>query len=170
MMGQKVCDPDGLESHRPEVAGLGWFAIETTLVSPKRTTWVEGHLADPWTSISVKGYEIHMGCTTAQEEMMPLAIVRDTSGSDWRPDGTVLKDMAVAGTYLHGILDNEGFREYWLNGVRERAGVRPMRSTLSVAALRDRAYDRLATAVRGHLRMDLLYAAIGMGPTTAKKN
>ncbi|NMP23885.1 cobyric acid synthase [Sulfobacillus harzensis] len=166
MLGQVVRDPDAFESHRLEVPGLGWAPIETTLVSPKRTIWVEGQLAGPWTSVPIKGYEIHMGQTISVGNTAPLAAVRAAGETKWRPDGIVLEDMAVVGTYLHGILDNQGFRELWLNQVRQRAGVGPKRSTLSVAALRDRAYDRLATAVRGHLRLDLLYTAMRMGQDT----
>lgn len=160
MLGQVVRDPDAFESHRSEVPGLGWAAMETTLVSPKRTVWVEGRLAGPWASIAVKGYEIHMGRTIVSGDTVPLATVRAGDEREWRSDGIVLDDFAVVGTYLHGILDNSGFRELWLNQVRRRSGRDPQRSTVSVDVLRERAYDRLATVVRGHLRLDLLYAAM----------
>ena len=166
MLGQVVRDPDAFESHRLEVPGLGWVPIATTLISPKRTVWVEGHLTDPWTSVPIKGYEIHMGRTISVGDTAPLATIHAAGETQWRPDGIVLEDMAVVGTYLHGILDNQGFRELWLNQVRQRAGGDPKRSTVSVAALRDRAYDRLATAVRGHLRLDLLYAAMQLEKNT----
>lgn len=170
MLGQVVRDPEAFESHRAEVPGLGWIPVETTLVSPKRTVWVEGRLADPRTPIPIKGYEIHMGRTIPVGNMAPLAVVRAVGEAEWQPDGVVLEDMTVVGTYLHGILDNQGFRELWLNQVRQRAGVDPMRSALSMAALHDRAYDRLATAVRGHLRLDRLYAAMGLGENTMKES
>ena len=35
-----------------------------------------------------------------------------------------------------------------------------------MTALREQAYDRLATAVRGHLRMDFVYAAMRLGQNT----
>ena len=170
MLGQVVRDPGALESHRSEVLGLGWVPVETTLVSPKRTEWVEGCLAAPWASIHIKGYEIHMGRTIPVGATAPLAAVRAAGEMDWRSDGVVLDEMAVVGTYLHGIFDNQGFRELWLNQVRERAGVGPEQSTMSVAALRDRAYDRLAAAVRGHLRLDRLYTAMSLGDNAMKES
>ncbi|MDA8206075.1 MAG: cobyric acid synthase [Thermaerobacter sp.] len=167
MLGRVVRDPDALESSRREVAGLGWLPIETTLASPKRTAWVQGHLAGPWAGVPVKGYEIHMGRTDSIGNVAPLASVRAAGEEEWRSDGVVTDDMKVIGTYLHGILDNQGFRELWLNHVRQRAGVGPASAVLSITALRNHAYNRLATAIRGHLRLDLLYASMGLDETIA---
>lgn len=162
MLGMVVRDPDQLESHRVKVPGLGWAPHETTLVSPKRTQWVQGHLTDPWSAIPVKGYEIHMGRTVPIGDSKPFATVHPTGDALGRPDGIVIGQMAVVGTYLHGVLDNQGFRELWLNQVRRRAGRDLQPSTLSVDDLREKAYDRLATAVRGHLQLDLLYDVVGL--------
>ena len=167
MLGRVVRDPDALESSRREVAGLGWLPIETTLASPKRTAWVQGHLAGPWAGVPIKGYEIHMGRTDSIGNAAPLASVRAADEEEWRSDGVMADDMKVIGTYLHGILDNQGFRELWLNHVRQRAGIGPAKSVLSITALRDHAYNRLATAVRGYLRLDLLYASVGLDETSA---
>ncbi len=161
MLGQVVRDPQGFESYRETVAGLGLLPMETELVSPKRTIWVHGYLAGPYTSIPVKGYEIHMGQSRFVEDIDPLALVGPPDGPA-QSEGAVVNGMAVVGTYLHGLLDNQGFREIWLNMVRQRIGAKPVHSGLSVAEVREQAYDRLATAVRGHIRMDLLYAAVGI--------
>lgn len=168
MLGQVVRDPQGLESYRGEVAGLGLLPMETELVSPKRTTWVHGYLADPFSSIPVKGYEIHMGQSRFVKDMQPLAWVGPADGPA-QSEGAVINGMVLAGTYLHGLLDNQGFREIWLNMVRQRVGVKPAHSTLSVAEVRERAYDRLATAVRGHLRLDLIYEAMGINQANLKE-
>lgn len=167
MLGQVVRDPDGFESHRLEVPGLGWVPMATTLVFPKRTVWVKGHLADPWRSVPIKGYEIHMGRTVSVGDTVPFATIQAEGETQCRPDGIVLENMAVVGTYLHGILDNQSFRELWLNHIRQRLGAHPKRSTVSVAVLRDQAYDRLATVVRGHLRLDLVYAAMRIDQNTS---
>jgi adenosylcobyric acid synthase len=162
MLGKVVRDPAEFESRRGEVPGLGWVPVETTLVSPKRTRWVEGRLVEPWSSVSIKGYEIHMGRTISTGGAKALASIHAVGDAQFRPDGIVIGEMAVVGTYLHGILDNQGFRDLWLNQVRRCTGVDLKQSVLSVDALREHAYDRLATAVRGHLRLDLLYDVMGL--------
>lgn len=165
MLGHVIRDPEHLESYRQEVAGLGWLNEETTLVAPKRTTWVEGHLSDPWGSLPVKGYEIHMGRTRSTGHSTPLALVREIESAPWHAEGAVQDDLAVTGTYLHGILDNQAFRELWLNRIRRQSGIDHAQTKIFVEDLRERAYDRLATVVRGHLRMDVLYAAMGLAET-----
>lgn len=160
MMGQVVRDPKSMESPHPEALGLGWIPMETTLIWPKQTRWVQGFLADPADSLPISGYEIHMGRTTPLSESHPLAKIRSTSESDWRLEGAVLDEMAVVGTYLHGILDNQEFRERWLNRIRQHVGLDAMSSTVSVDDMRERAYDRLATVVRGHIRLDVVYQAL----------
>ncbi len=163
MLGQVVRDPEGFESPRAEVMGLGWLPIDTTLVSPKRTTWVRGHLVDAWGGHPVAGYEIHMGRSNATAEGMPLAVVRAQDDEATHLEGSVTADGKVAGTYLHGILDNPGFRERWLNRIRHTVGLTEHPTAVaSIEAIREQAYDRLATMVRGHLRLDIVYKALGL--------
>ena len=92
----------------------------------------------------------------------PLASVRGVDEADWHAEGAVLGQLDVTGTYLHGILDNQGFRELWLERVRNGAERGAARSTLSPGANRERQYDRLAAAVRGHLRLNVVYQAMGL--------
>ncbi|NMP24878.1 cobyric acid synthase [Sulfobacillus harzensis] len=165
MLGLVVRDPEAFESHRGAVAGLGWIPTETTLLSPKRTTWVEGRLAPAWGGSPVKGYEIHMGHSRLLEPVGSLAQVRaQRDMHDWS-EGAVLGDLDVVGTYLHGILDNTGFRELWLNRARRQTGAPAVHTRISVSEMREQAYDRLATLVRGHLRLDELYEAMGLHPS-----
>jgi len=165
MMGQVVADPLHLESEAAAVPGLGWLPIETTLTAPKRTTWVEGHLASSAAPVVVKGYEIHMGRTRALAPVAPLATVQAPDEPGPRLEGAVSANLT--GTYLHGVLDNDGFRALWLREVRNQAGPLEPTVAVSAAAMREEAYDRLATAVRGHLRLSTLYAALGLTPPAA---
>lgn len=166
MLGEVVRDPEGLESTQSEIAGLGWLPIATTLMSPKRTVWVKGHLSDAWGGHPVAGYEIHMGRSQPIRDVSPLAEVLSLDGAILRREGSVTDDKQIVGTYLHGILDNPGFRDQWLNRVRQTVGMEPRERTtepMSMQDLREEAYDRLATMVRGHLQLDVIYQAMGLG-------
>lgn len=46
MLGRRLVDPDGVESDRPEVPGLGLFPAETVFACEKRTERVAGFVAD----------------------------------------------------------------------------------------------------------------------------
>ncbi len=165
MLGTSVRDPHGLESIQPEVRGLGWLPIETTLTAPKRTVWVRGQLTESWGGHSIAGYEIHMGRSHPTHGVNALAEVREAESGDTHPEGAVTGDMSVVGTYLHGILDNPGFRTVWLDRVRHTAGLSDAGAKMtgiSMEEVREEAYERLATMVRGHLRLDLVYQAMGL--------
>lgn len=163
MLGRSVRDPDGLESSQEEVLGMGWLPFETTLTAPKRTVWVRGRLAESWGGHPIAGYEIHMGRSQLRHEISSLAEVREADDETTHPEGAVVGDMNVVGTYLHGILDNSGFRGVWLNHVRRRVGVPESNAPgVSMQRVREEAYERLATMVRGHLRMDLVYQAMDL--------
>jgi len=126
---------------------------------------VQGNLEGAFASIPVSGYEIHMGQSLGLSGYQPFATVRQTFDRVTRPDGAVNADGTVMGTYLHGIFDNDAFRRAWLHQVRERFGISPPASSeLSMADTRARAFDRLATVVREHLEMDVLYRMLGHPP------
>ena len=67
MMGQKIMDPEKIESDLNEISGLGLLDIETVMKSDKTTTQykntvknVSGILAGT-EGMEIKGYEIHQG-------------------------------------------------------------------------------------------------------------
>lgn len=169
MLGRAVRDPERLESSREVVEGLGWMTMDTTLRSPKRTTWVSGRLAGAWGGIPVAGYEMHMGQSRWQgSRPAPLAEVKGPGEVAWRDEGAVLDAGAVIGTYLHGIFDDGGFRDWWLQLVRRRRGMSAApRPALPMAAVKEEAYDRLAAVVRAHLAMPAIYRALAVEPRGA---
>jgi adenosylcobyric acid synthase len=165
MLGKEVRDPEGHESSIPVCKGLDWLPVVTTLEREKTTVLVQGHLEGAFAPIPVSGYEIHMGQSLGLSGYQPFATVRQTTDDVTRPDGAVNADGTVMGTYLHGIFDNDAFRQAWLNQVRERFGISPpVSSELSMASTRAQAFDRLATVVREHLEMDAVYRMIGHPP------
>jgi len=119
MLGERIRDAhvEGT-GDRQVVEGVGRLPVETTFSADKRVeavTWdVSG--AGPLAGVdgSVSGYEIHMGDTRALTPVdRPLG-----------PDSAAVE--TVAGTYLHGLFENPGVREAFVDAVYDAAGrVRP---------------------------------------------
>jgi len=99
LLGKQLLDPDEIESG--SVAGLGLLDVTTTLAAQKTTRqcqarWLpEGQL--------LAGYEIHHGQTSAG----PLAEPHLDEGLGWQQGN-------ICGVYVHGLLENTAYRQWWL--------------------------------------------------------
>ncbi|QSO47495.1 cobyric acid synthase [Alicyclobacillus mengziensis] len=170
MLGIEVHDPEHLESEIDTSSGLGFFDAVTTMYADKTTVLVEGEFAGEFTGIPVKGYEIHMGVTKFSGTRNPLAMTYrvysdgvHTSPSDSPiPEGQISTDGRITGTYLHGLLHNDIFRNAWLNRIRRNKGLPLQEKVTNVRAVRSEEFDRLAQVVRTHLDMSKLYDVLGL--------
>ncbi|WP_438446575.1 cobyric acid synthase [Gorillibacterium sp. sgz5001074] len=168
MLGRRLLDPERLESDREETDALGLLPSETVFTPDKRTVRVAGTAEVPGAAglpYPIRGYEIHMGRTRYVEpEPHPFRIAR--TGPDGMPeepphgDGAAAFGGKVWGTYVHGILHNDGFRRCWLDKLRTARGWEPVRETLDLQSRREAAFDRLAGHVRAHLDMERIYEMI----------
>ena len=108
MLGRRVADPDGIEGPPGHADGLGLLEVETTMTGDKRSTTVEAvHVP---TNQRFGGYEIHIGRSEGADRVRPFARV------DGQDEGAISPDGRVAGSYLHGMFRNDGFRAAWLGG------------------------------------------------------
>ena len=161
MLGERLIDEEGVEAE-PGTAlpGLGLLPIETRFSAGKTTERASGEVvaaAGPWAEaagLPVEGYEIHMGESTPPRgsAVQPLL----TLGSE--PDGAITADGRVAGTYLHGLLHNDGLRAVLLRALGRRDGA----AGASEEERREQAFDRLAAVVREHLDMQQVRTLVGL--------
>ncbi|HEX9078125.1 MAG TPA: cobyric acid synthase [Desulfuromonadaceae bacterium] len=168
MLGQRVLDPDGVESAVPEAAGLGLLPVETRMLAKKETHQARAHLEGGGLALAdgndavVTGYEIHMGRTTHLEAPRPFSrIFRRGTSPVAVEDGSVSPDGRIFGTYLHGLFDNAPFREGYLNRIRRAKGL-PLRKE-SGETTRPDPFERLADHLESHLDMPRLLAICGVG-------
>ena len=159
MLGERLVDDEGVEAAPgTEVAGLGLLPVETRFVAGKTTRQASGEVraaAGPWAGaagLAVTGYEIHMGQHAGEAGAAPLLTL------DGRPDGAVSPDGRIAGTYLHGLLHNDGVRAALLRALGRHEGGE---SGVAFAERREAAFDRLAAVVREHLDMARVNALVG---------
>lgn len=169
MLGLTLRDPLHVESEHDEVEGLGFFPAETVFAAEKRTEQVVGFAADSFggdSAYAIEGYEIHMGHTRFLEPVRQpfrIGLAQDGDNRELHPEGCMSPDGAVWGTYVHGILHNDGLRRDWLNRLRSDKGWEPLPCTVFYRERREAAFDRLASHVRSHLDMKRIYAMMTEG-------
>ena len=161
ILGERLVDDEGVEA-APGTAlpGLGLLPLETRFSAAKTTQRASGEVAasaGPWAEaagLPVEGYEIHMGDSAATGEgaMRPLLHLGG------RPDGAISPDGRIAGTYLHGLLHNDGLRAALLRALGRRAAG----AEAPEDERREQAFDRLAAVVREHLDMQRVRALVGL--------
>ncbi len=145
MLGNEIID-SGIEgtSGACTIKGLGLLDVYTQFQKyEKKTRQVEksvtgnGKILGAIKGQSVKGYEIHMGETRGE---------RPAFGDD----GSVSQNGLVIGTYLHGIFDNDNFRNSLLGYLYDQKGLLYQNRTVG------NGIEELAGFIGSHLNMDLI--------------
>jgi adenosylcobyric acid synthase len=151
MLGKEIVDC-GIEDTVGTVPGLGLLdavtrfdLYEKRTVQVKKTVTGIGPILEKIRGQEISGYEIHMGVTSPKGE------------SAFGDDGAVAGNGLVIGTYLHGIFENENFKNAFLdylyscrNLVRDRA------------TPEGKGFDELASAVEGELDMKTIWQMLGL--------
>ena len=173
MLGQKIMDPEKVESNLKEISGLGLLDIETVMETDKITTQyrntiknVSGILRGT-EGMEIKGYEIHQGYSYLVNEKSEknnnlgniLKNDTDCLFGDEKLKGTVKGN--VAGTYIHGIFDNSEFTNHFLNEVRKLKGFDRIDEDFSYSDYKNREYDKLAEVLRENLDIKKIYEIMG---------
>lgn len=152
LLGQSIADPHHIESQGGAVSGLGLLDFDTVLEQEKTLTLKTGvHLAS---GCAIRGYEIHHGVTHGQNE----SLLELGSGEK---AGVVSQTGHIWGSYLHGIFDADPFRRWFINGLRAKQNLAPLKEVQAGYDL-EPAFDRLATAVRDQLDMQRIYTILGL--------
>lgn len=101
MLGKSLSDPDGMEGAPAQAEGLGLLDVETHFAAKKTVTPWQGQ----YEGAAVTGYEIHLGLSHGPDRARPLL----QSGHEG--EGACSADGLVWGTYIHGLLANDHFRQ-----------------------------------------------------------
>jgi len=164
MLGKEIVDENGMESEGRgrSIKGMGLLPVKTFFASEKARNRVEGYTGtfegklQKISGKKVSGYEIHMGCSERSEEKATSFFAHDG-----KEDGCV--KGSVAGTYLHGLFDEEEFREAFLDMICEEKGIdRTGEEELTYEQYREAQYDKLADILRESLDMEEIYRVLGL--------
>jgi adenosylcobyric acid synthase len=164
MLGERLLDPEGVDSEEKELKGLGLLPAVTVFEKDKITQQAyarveanSGLLAGT-SGIEISGYEIHMGRTEVKGK--PAMCITTRSGNPTEvPEGATDQGGWVVGTYLHGLLKNDRFRRRILNNLAERKGVKLPEPTYMTP---DKEYDSLADTIRQNIDLNLLYQILDL--------
>ena len=151
ILGEKLLDPQSVESEFPETEGLKKLPLVTVMEKKKTLR----HTSSVTRSgLPVHGYEIHHGQTHCVNSN-GLSVM-------YAPDGREIGYEApgILATYLHGIFDDDKFRRQFLNSIRQRKGWDALPQTCEYGF--EKALNRLADHVRGRIDLDKLYRKMGL--------
>jgi adenosylcobyric acid synthase len=155
MLGKKIADPFRVESTIGEAGGLGLLDSETVLGKEKNTFQVSGKVVFGKKEFDVRGYEIHMGETTVKGA--PFAAITERNGVQVAvADGCASVDGRAFGTYIHGIFDNDGFREALLEGLGAGGG------TVAFSAAKEASLAKLARLFEENVEIDDILRVAGL--------
>ena len=167
MLGVAIDDPHGIEASGT-VDGLGLLPIRTTMKPDKITRQAFGEVVAPVVfgkslqGVAVQGYEIHVGETEYQPGAVPFSrIVRSGPLRDEVLDGCTHLNGRIVGTYLHGILNDDGFRHALLCAARSACGLAPV-EVVAWKQLREREFERLAQTVASAIDLKLLLSFVSL--------
>jgi adenosylcobyric acid synthase len=166
MLGKKILDPQGMESEKKEVDGLGLLNVVTEFALEKSTSQVRARvIADTGLLAGTKGqelngYEIHMGQTRSEEKTNAFQIIETPQGKADYTDGVLNAQGMILGTYMHGLFHNDDFRQTFLNNLRRHWGVEESKGGTTA---KEPQYDRLAELVRQSLNMTEIYRIMEAG-------
>ena len=167
MLGQQIVDECQAEASG-NLLGMGFLPVRTTFSREKVTRQSRGKTTtgqtDSWWHTlpvnKLSGYEIHMGRSVLTSES-DCSFAYLENGE---PDGCVKGN--VAGTYLHGVFDEEAFqlsllealyrRKYGEDaGQESRWAERAKR--MDYGSYKEKQYDKLADTIRRYMDMEYIY-------------
>ncbi len=118
MLGEEIID----RKSNITVKGLGLLPVKTTFWSEKQTSNLVGIVNLDEISCKVEGYEIHHGITERKGGVRSFITVKEVNGRPKKYEDGAISGNAY-GTYFHGIFQNSGFTQKFLNVERKKAGL-----------------------------------------------
>ncbi|MBW2164521.1 MAG: hypothetical protein JRF43_08875, partial [Deltaproteobacteria bacterium] len=131
LLGERIKDPLGMESDRRKVEGLNLLPIETLLEDQKVVRRVTG-----------------------------ICLMNGKRVRSW-DDGWSMAGGRIAGTYVHGILDSQGFRGEFLNSLRRSKGLKE-KAARQGRLRRFHQYDLLADHFEAHCDVEKTLSLMGL--------
>jgi len=170
ILSNTLIDPEGVESKVRETEGLGLLPATTIFEShaQKMTNQVRAIADLEFYKGEIAGYEIHMGRTYFSDGDIKSAFtVIERSGKKVLDDSGGAVSGNVIGTYIHGIFDNDGFRQAFLNYIRLKRGLSPVSVRASMNKNENKSgidwdmeYNKLADLVRRSIDMNRVYEIV----------
>jgi adenosylcobyric acid synthase len=157
MLGTTLEDPFFKEGSKKlqeqKITGIGLLPLKTTFLENKLTRQIKSESLWPCRSI-INGFEIHNGQTELDKTQNTLEVKPIFKDLDlgWYKKNT--KGGTIAGTYIHGIFENDNWRHQYINLIRKNKNL-PILNTNSKSykMKRESIIDNLAYEFNKHLNI-----------------
>jgi len=160
MLGTNLEDPffkegGGIYSSR-SIKGIGLLPLKTTFLENKITRQINSESIWP-NSTLINGFEIHNGVTELdkKEETFNIKPIFRDLDLGWYIEKE--QGGTIAGTYIHGIFENDSWRDNYINLIRRNKKLPLLdKKTRSYKMKRELIIDNLANEFNKHFNISLL--------------
>jgi len=160
MLGTTLEDPyfkEGSKNYSEQkIRGIGLLPLKTTFFEKKLTRQIISESLWPCQS-KINGFEIHNGQTELDKLQGSLKIKTIFKDLDlgWYKENK--EGGTIAGTYIHGIFENDKWRNNYINLIRKRKKLPALKKkTRSYKAKRESIIENLANEFKNHLNLSSL--------------
>ncbi len=159
MLGKEIQDKDGIEGCSGSFEGLGLLPVITEMKGSKklsRTKITFDSLPFAFDKpVEATGYEIHMGRTWK------------ISAQNSHPEGESAlvcsnDNATVIGTYLHGLFENDELRRNFIDFLRNKKGLEPIKQVSNYQQFRQEQFDKLADWMEANSDMEMILELVGL--------
>ena len=126
MLGESLKDPyfkEGSNNYlKNEINGIGILPLKTIFNKKKQTRQVNCKSLWPC-KVAINGFEIHNGKSDLSSKNKDIRIksLFDNDNLGWYFEND--QGGSIAGTYIHGIFENDLWRNSYINRIREKKGL-----------------------------------------------
>ena len=157
MLGTTLEDPYFKEGpktyYEQKTKGIGLLPLKTTFFEKKLTRQINSESLWPCQS-KIYGFEIHNGQTEidkTQKSLKIKPIFKDT-GLGWYKENN--GGGTIAGTYIHGIFENDSWRDQYINLIRKSKNLPLLnKKSISYKKKRESIINNLANEFNKHLNL-----------------
>ena len=160
MLGEYLEDPffkEGRLENQPKIIkGLGLLPLKTIFAKTKKTQQIKCESLWP-SSSTINGFEIHNGVSELMRNNNKCSVKAIFKDYDlgWYIDKEFLG--IVAGTYIHGVFENDDWRKSFLDLIREKKGISKLdKKLITYKMKRERNIQNLAHEFQKHININPL--------------
>jgi len=168
MLGEKLYDPEGLESRHREIEGVGLLPAVTYFGRKKITKQIKAYFLRPielfpgMEGREFNGYEIHSGRTKLLKGT-PVISIRRGAGKGNIGDGAASENGLAFGTYIHDLFADEDIRRGFINNLRARKKLPPLKTkSVDNVEFREKSFERWASILNANLDIKKVFELVGI--------
>ncbi len=155
MLGTTLEDPyfkEGAKNYSEQkIKGIGLLPLKTTFFEKKLTRQIKSESVWPCRT-KINGFEIHNGQTeldNVQSLLKINPIFKDLDLGGYKENN---EGGTIVGTYIHGIFENDNWRDQYINLIRRRRNLPSLnKKSISYKIKRESIINKLASEFEKHL-------------------